>query len=125
MDSAQTTIESKEIADSYETMASFFDAFPLPNAQEFLAGADLYRIREQNKMSAFMLHQAAEHALLTLLKLTTGLHVNTHNLDKLIRSCSMVSYKLPEVFNRNNEQNERLFQLLQKAYIDTRYKDSY
>lgn len=28
--------------------------------QEFLAGADLFRIREQNKMATFMLHQAAE-----------------------------------------------------------------
>ena len=92
---------------------------------EFLAGADLFRIREQNKMAAFMLHQAAEHALHTILKITTGLQINTHNLDKLIRYCSMVSYKIPEIFPRNNEKNERLFQLLQKAYISSRYDKDY
>ncbi len=94
-------------------------------AQEFLAGADLYRIREQNKMAAFMLHQAAEQALITLLKITIGLHLNTHSLDRLIRCGSMVSDKLALIFSRNNEKNERLFQLIQKAYLDTRYKDDY
>ena len=92
---------------------------------EFLASTDLYRIREQNKMAVFMLHQAAEHALHTILKITTGLQINTHNLDKLIRYCSMVSYKIPEIFPRNNEKNERLFQLLQKAYISSRYDKDY
>jgi len=92
---------------------------------EFLAGADLYRIREQNKMAAFMLHQAAEHALHTILKITTGLYLNTHNLDKLIRYCSMVSYNISDIFSRSNEKNERLFRLLQSAYIDSRYKEDY
>ena len=93
--------------------------------QEFLAGADLYRIREQNKMAAFMLHQAAEQSLHTLFRISTGLYVNTHSIDKLIRYCSMVSYKITAIFLRNNEKNEHIFQLLQKAYIDSRYKESY
>lgn len=97
----------------------------LNKVTEFLAGADLFRIREQNKMAAFMLHQAAEQALHTILKITMGLSLNTHNLDKLIRYCSMVSYKLPDVFSRSNEKNERLFQLLQKAYIGGRYNRNY
>lgn len=97
----------------------------LNKVTEFLAGADLYRIRDQNKMAAFMLHQAAEQALHTILKITIGLYLNTHNLDKLIRYCSLVSYKLPDIFSRNNEKNERLFQLLQKAYIGSRYDKNY
>ncbi len=72
-----------------------------------------------------MLHQAAEQALITLLKITTGLHLNTHSLDRFIRCGSMVSDKLALLFPRNSEKNERLFQLIQKAYIDTRYKDDY
>ncbi len=92
---------------------------------EFLAGADLYRLRRQNKMAAFMLHQAAEHALHTILRIGTGLYMNTHNLDKLIRYCCMVSCHIPEIFLRNNEKNEQMFQLLQKAYIGGRYKDEY
>jgi hypothetical protein len=37
----------------------------------------------------------------------------------------MVSYNITEIFSRNNEKNERLFQLLQKAYIQARYKADY
>jgi HEPN domain-containing protein len=92
---------------------------------EFIAGAELYKLRKQNNLAAFMLHQAAEHALHTILTLHTGLYLNTHNIDKLLRYCSMVCYRLPEIFPRNNEENERLFQLLQKAYIHTRYKYDY
>lgn len=44
-------------------------------------------------MAAFMLHQAAEQALLTIFKKATGWHVNTHNIDKLLRYCSMVNIK--------------------------------
>ena len=97
----------------------------LNKVTEFLAGADLFRIRKQNKMAAFMLHQVTEHALHTILKISTGLYLNTHNLDKLIRYCSMVSYNISDIFSRNNERHERLFQLLHKAYIAGRYSDDY
>ncbi len=114
-------IDEMELAKTNESLYNT----GINKVQEFLAGADLFRIREQNKMAAFMLHQAAEQALQTLFRIKTGLYIHTHNLDKLIRYCSMVSYKLPAVFPRNNEKNERLLQLLQKAYIETRYKEDY
>lgn len=93
--------------------------------KEFMAGAALYQVRVQYKMAAFMLHQAAEHALGNMFKKATGLHINTHNIDKLVRYCTMVSYKIPALFPKDGELNARLFQLLQKAYIDTRYKDEF
>lgn len=93
--------------------------------QEFLAGADLYRIRKQNRMAAFMLHQAAEFALHAILKISIGLCVNSHNLDKLIRYCSIANSNVSKVFNRRRENENRLFQLLQRAYIETRYKETY
>lgn len=93
--------------------------------QEFLAGAGLYTVRKQYGMAAFMLHQATEQALLTLLKVTTGLRVNTHNLDRLIRYGSMVSCRLPHIFPQNNDTDKRLFKLLQHAYSDARYNEDY
>jgi HEPN domain-containing protein len=110
--------------DLIKTNESLFST-GINKVQEFLAGADLFRIREQNKMAAFMFHQAAEQALHTLFRIKSGLYIHTNNLDKLIRYCSMVSYKLPAIFPRNNEKNERLFQLLQRAYIETRYAEDY
>jgi HEPN domain-containing protein len=97
----------------------------LQKVKAFFAGAELYIVRMEYKMAAFMLHQCAEHALLAIFKAGSGLQVNTHSLDKLIRYCGMVNYKITEIFPRQNEQQARLFQLLQKAYIDTRYKDNY
>jgi HEPN domain-containing protein len=91
-------------------------------ANEFIAGAELYMVRKQNNMALFMLHQAAEHALHLLLKSNTGLHINTHNIEKLLRYCSMVSFTIPEVFDRKNEKEENLLRLLQRSYIGTRYK---
>lgn len=97
----------------------------LNKVKEFLAGADLYRIREQNKMAAFMLHQAAESALLTILKISLGLTVNSHNLDKLSRYCSLATNSVADIFKRDSENEKRLFQLLQRAYIETRYREDY
>lgn len=93
--------------------------------QEFIAGAELYTVRKQYKMAAFMLHQATEQSLLALLQVTTGLRMNTHNLDRLIRYSSMVSYKLQHIFPQNKDNEKRLFKLLQHAYSDARYNDDY
>lgn len=93
--------------------------------QEFLAGAELYTIRVQYKMAAFMLHQAAEQALRTMLIIHTGLRINTHSLDRLIRYCTMFCFELPDVFPRGNEKEKRIFELLQKAYINARYNEDY
>ncbi|MEO6230919.1 MAG: hypothetical protein ABJB11_13775 [Ferruginibacter sp.] len=62
-----------------------------------------------------MLHQAAEQALLAIFKKATGLHINTHNIDKLIRYCTMVNYQIAAVFPRENDEDQRLFSLLQRA----------
>ena len=114
------TTETLHVAD-----AEKLNRESLQKVKAFFAGAELYIVRLEYKMAAFMLHQCAEHALLAILKAGSGLHVNTHNLDKLIRYCNMVNYRIPEIFPRHNDQQERLLQLLQKAYIDTRYKDNY
>lgn len=97
----------------------------LMKAKEFLAGAELFRIRKQHAMAAFMLHQSAEQALRTLLKVGTGYHANTHSLDRLIRYGSLIAYQLPDIFPQRTDNEKRLFSLLQKAYIDTRYKEDY
>lgn len=97
----------------------------LTKAKEFLAGSELYRIRKQYAMAAFMLHQSAEQALRSLLKVGTGYHANTHSIDRLLRYAGLVSYQLADIFPQKTEEEKRLFTLLQKAYIDTRYKEDY
>lgn len=121
---------SLNVPDSYDavsekkTMESIYKD-GLNKSQEFLVSAELSRVRVQYKMAAFMLHQATEQALRTLVQTGTGFYCNTHNLDRLIRYGSMVSFQLPDVFPRKTENEKRLFNLLQKAYVDARYKESY
>jgi len=97
----------------------------LTKAKEFLAGSELFRIRKQHAIAAFMLHQSTEQALRTLLKVGTGYHANTHSIDRLLRYAGLVSYQLPDIFPQKTGEDKRLFNLLQKAYIDTRYKEDY
>lgn len=92
---------------------------------EFMAGADLFILRNQTKLAAFMLHQAAEQCLHGLFEISTGMYLNTHSIDKLLRYCSMINWRLPEIIPRNNDKEEKLFQLLQKAYAGGRYEKEY
>ncbi|MDH7462167.1 HEPN domain-containing protein [Chitinophagaceae bacterium 26-R-25] len=97
----------------------------ITKARSFLAGAELYVIRKEYKLAAFMLHQATEQALCTLIKSGMGYHPHTHNLDRLLRYSSMVRYQMPDIFPRNNDMEKQLFKLLQTAYSDVRYSEVY
>jgi len=37
----------------------------------------------------------------------------------------MVSYQIPDIFPRKTDNEKRLFNFLQKAYIDCRYREGY
>lgn len=97
----------------------------LNKCKGFLAGTEHFRVRGNNRMAAFLLHQAAEQALRTLLETGTGYRFCGHSIDRLFRYCCMVNYRLPTVFDRNSDNDKRLLHLLNKAYIDSRYKQHY
>jgi uncharacterized protein len=97
----------------------------LLKAQEFLAGADLYRIRKHHSLALFMLHQATEQALGTLLKIGMGYYCCSHNIERLLRYVSWVDGQVRDLFPMYTESEKKLFTLLQKAYIDSRYKEDY
>jgi HEPN domain-containing protein len=62
---------------------------------EFIVGAELYILRQQYILAAFLLHQAVEQALTIMLRIVTCYKANTHNLDKLITYFD--SYKEPTI----------------------------
>ena len=94
-------------------------------AIEFLAGAELFVIRKQFEIAAFHLHQAAEQIYTGIIQFTTGLHVQTHNLDKLYRYSKYLMPGLKDLFPRDTEGEIKLFQYLQKAYLGARYDTDY
>ncbi len=97
----------------------------MKRVEAFLAGAELFCLRKENRMAAFMLHQAAEQALSTLLKTATGYYCCTHNIERLLRYAAMVTHRITEIFPKKTEAEKRLVSLLQKAYIDSRYREDY
>jgi uncharacterized protein len=97
----------------------------LETAESCLLGAQFFYEKGIFKMSAFMLHQAAEHSLVGLIQAYTGYRAGTHSLDKLLRYSEICTIKLTELFPRNTLEEIEIFKRLNAAYIETRYKDEY
>lgn len=75
--------------------------------------------------SAFQLHQAAERYLAAVLLVFTGTKPLLHDLESLSQMVSPLHPLLAEPFPMATPEDERLFKLLRKAYIDARYKKNY
>lgn len=93
--------------------------------QAFIAGAELFRIRKEYRLSMFMLHQAAEQGLSAILKIGMGYYCCTHSIDRLFRYARFVCPKIDFVFPKDTETEKRQFGLLQRAYVDSRYNSEY
>ncbi|BAV05805.1 hypothetical protein FLA_1817 [Filimonas lacunae] len=110
--------EAKVIAQDY------YDQWYL-SGQRFLKGARFYWQDGDLKEGVFNLHQAAERTYNAVVLVFTGYKPKTHNLDKLKRYTKRFSEELAGVFPENTAEEERLFDLLKRAYIDARYKKDY
>lgn len=95
------------------------------SANDFLETFRFDFNRKKLNKAAFELHQATERYYHAISLIFTGYKYKTHNLSKLIKLTKRFSKELYGVFPRSNKENERLFELLQKAYVDARYKKDY
>jgi len=48
-----------------------------------------------------------------------------HDLEFLIEKCKPYTLELAKVFPRDTPEEERLFKLLQRAYVEARYNDDF
>lgn len=60
-----------------------------------------------------------------LMLVYTGYKPKTFYLEKLDRQACQLDYRFKTIFPRKSTEEERLFQLLKKAYIDSRYTLDY
>ncbi|HEY4874815.1 MAG TPA: HEPN domain-containing protein [Puia sp.] len=90
-------------------------------AKEFLAGAELFLVRKEFRLAVFMLHQAAEQSYIGHIHAMTGYKAAIHNLHRLHQYTLQLSFEDSAIFPRDNENEERLFQLLKRSYVDSRY----
>jgi uncharacterized protein len=82
-------------------------------------------LKRHFNQASFMLHQATEHLYACLILVYTDYKPKTHDLEKLDRQACKLDCRFKTIFLRATEGEERLFQLLKKAYIDSRYTLDY
>jgi predicted nucleotidyltransferase/HEPN domain-containing protein len=94
-------------------------------ANEFIIGYQDAFDRGSYTLAAFLLHQATERLYACLILVYTDYKPKTHDLEKLDRQACKLDYRFKAIFPRVSADEERLFQLLKKAYIESRYALDY
>lgn len=80
---------------------------------------------ENFKTAMFLLHQTVELSCTELLICRLGYRSTTHSLRKLFALSANITAKVTELFPASTEEEEKLFELLHRAYVDVRYKENY
>ena len=106
--------EIKELAEEY-----YNERFERGN--EFLLGAIFYNEQGLHKMACFNLHQACENYYNSIILTFTLYSPKEHSLIKLSARAKTHSLESSKAFPRNTEEEKRLFDLLQDAYVQARY----
>ncbi|MCG8340333.1 MAG: HEPN domain-containing protein [Cytophagales bacterium] len=91
-------------------------------AKSSLKGFNFYLKEQEYKEAAFELHQATEDYYTTFLLVFTDYKPKLHDIEKLGNLASKIKAEMATAFPRSTEEEKRLFKLLQKAYIDARYR---
>jgi HEPN domain-containing protein/predicted nucleotidyltransferase len=103
----------KHFENWFETANSFFDNFE-------------YKLSKNDyKIAAFELHQAAERFYTTVLLVFTDYKPKTHDLEELGIRVDRLSAKFKGIFPKKSEEEKRLFELLRHAYVEARYDMAY
>jgi HEPN domain-containing protein/predicted nucleotidyltransferase len=102
----------------------YFDKW-FDGANEFLIDYHNAFNRDSYSKAAFELHQATERFYTCTLLVYTDYKPKIHDLEKLNRQVCKLDCRFKTIFPRTNDEEERLFQVLKKAYIDSRYKLDY
>lgn len=110
--------EIKEMAREY-----FDEKFPFAN--RFLSNAKSDCMDGELKMSSFNLHQATENYMRIIPMVYALYGYKDHDLTKLIGYCKRYTLELANIFPRDTPEEERLFKLLQDAYVQARYNKNF
>ncbi len=78
-----------------------------------------------NSYSAFNLHQATERYLACILLVFTNYRPKTHNIKALHNLATQHAQELKDIFPQDTKFNRRCFELLKRAYIESRYSEHY
>lgn len=94
-------------------------------AIDYYNGVGFYCGNGRHKTASFHLHQAAEHALRTIELVFTLYSPKEHDLEELMDRCKRFTTEIFKAFPRDTPEEERLFDLLQRAYVESRYNPDF
>ena len=95
------------------------------SAKEFVIDFDNAFNRRSYKQAAFFLHQAVERFYSAVLLVFINYRPRSHNIERLGKWSSSCDAEFLKVFPRATQEQDEMFKLLKKAYIDARYKKDY
>ena len=94
-------------------------------ASRFFETAKFNYLKEWYVIASFQLHQATENFIKTIPLVYILYGHKEHDLELLIEKCKPYTLELSKVFPRDTPEEERLFRLLQRAYVAARYNDDF
>lgn len=110
--------EIKQIAEKYYTQT-------LAKGKRFLYHAQIdYRDKEFVEC-AFFLHQATEYLLKSIPLVFILYRHKEHELKFLLDMCKKHTLELVDIFPCRTKQEEHVFDLLCRAYVEARYNDNF
>lgn len=89
-----------------------------------IACNSLYNL-ERNKRASFQLHQSVENLLRVIPMVFILYGHKSHDLSELMNAAKKHTTEIFEVFPRDTAEEKRLFDLLQRAYIESRYNPDF
>lgn len=95
------------------------------DANEFYTTSVLAKQANLLKSSIFNLHQSTERFFMTIELVFTDYKSQTHDLNILYKHACQADPRFKIIFPQETETEKRLFILLVKSYIDSRYKMGY
>jgi uncharacterized protein len=103
----------------------YFDTW-FPQSQKCIKTSKFNLAEGDLNLGVFILHQAAETLYYTTLLVFTDYKPKTHNLWRLRKKSKPYSKELFELFRtETDKQEEHLFDLLKRGYVDARYRTDY
>lgn len=111
-------------ADALRIAVEYFED-RMPHVKVFLKTAE-FCLRERDfKEAAFLLHQAIEQAYSALLLVQTSYSPASHNLRHLRGLAEERDQRLAEIWPRDQHQYIAWFNILNEAYVKSRYSKHY
>lgn len=107
-----------------EEAQGYFDEW-FSTAQGFMAGAEFHNGREEPKLAAFNLHQAAERFYHCVMLVLTLYSPKLHKLNMLRDLAEGVDARLIAAWPRDTRFGRRVFDRIRRAYVEARYSPHY